>query len=84
MNDRNWRILLVAVRSGEGPLTEHITATQAHSNRTTNWGQSREWQGPTPKLGFAEIERDSSSQSDAVRRTRLQTFDSDGADSFAL
>ena len=26
---RNWRILLVAVRSGEGPLTEHITATQA-------------------------------------------------------
>jgi len=23
------RILLVAVRSGEGPLTEHITATQA-------------------------------------------------------
>jgi hypothetical protein len=32
----------------------------------------------------AEIERDSSSQSDAVRQTRLQTFDSDGADSFAL
>ena len=28
-NDRNRRILLVAARSGEGPLTEHITATQA-------------------------------------------------------
>ena len=27
--DRYRRILLVAVRSGEGPLTEHITATQA-------------------------------------------------------
>jgi hypothetical protein len=26
---RNRRILLVAVRSGEGLLTEHITATQA-------------------------------------------------------
>jgi len=26
---RNRRILLVAVRSGEGPLTEPITATQA-------------------------------------------------------
>jgi hypothetical protein len=23
-----------------------------HSNRTTNRGQSREWQGPPPKLGF--------------------------------
>ena len=30
------------------------------------------------------IERDSSSQSDAVGRTRLQTFDSDDADSFGL
>jgi hypothetical protein len=28
-NGRNRRILLVAVRSGEGPLTAHITATQA-------------------------------------------------------
>ena len=28
-NGRNRRILLGAVRSGEGPLTEHITATQA-------------------------------------------------------
>jgi hypothetical protein len=28
-NGRNRRILVVAVRSGEGPLTEHITATQA-------------------------------------------------------
>jgi hypothetical protein len=29
--DKIWnrRILLVAVRSGEAPLTEHITATQA-------------------------------------------------------
>ena len=33
---------------------------------------------PRPSLVLgAEIERDSSSQSDAVRRTRLQTFDSD-------
>jgi hypothetical protein len=29
MSDGFRRILLVAVRSGEGPLTEHITATQA-------------------------------------------------------
>jgi hypothetical protein len=28
-NGRLRRILLIAVRSGEGPLTEHITATQA-------------------------------------------------------
>jgi len=32
----------------------------------------------------AEIEHDSSSQSDAVRRTTVQTFDPDGADSFAI
>ena len=29
VNGRNRRILLVDVRSGEGPLTEHIAATQA-------------------------------------------------------
>ena len=38
----NWSLCPVA-----DPSQRH-----EHSNRTTKWGQSREWQGPTPKLGF--------------------------------
>jgi hypothetical protein len=50
-------------------------------------GGASQGNGTDPHLRLvlcAEIERDSSSQTDAVRRTRLQTIASHGADSFAL
>ena len=41
-NGRNWRVLLVAISSGEGPLTQHITATQAqHQNDALDISQAR-------------------------------------------
>ena len=42
----NRRILLVVVRSGEGPLTEHITATQAQPPERVFMPHSR----PSKKL----------------------------------
>jgi len=47
------RILLVAVRSGEGPLTEHITATQAQPPERVFMPLSRPSRRPDDQWGKA-------------------------------
>src|SRR5258707_13992667 len=47
------RILLVAVRSAEGPLTEHITATQAQPQERVFMPRSGRWPPPCGWAGGA-------------------------------
>ena len=44
------RNLAVAVRSGEGPLTEHITATQAQPPERVFMPHSRHWRPQSDQL----------------------------------